>query len=231
MTVKKENTNPEVYSKSTVTAVYKTRQGFTDMEMSVIEDYFSEHKNASVLDIGCGCGRTTVAFNQRGFNVTGVDISENMIREAKRLSPDIDYRIMDACKLEFDDSTFDFVFFSFNGIDEIFPYEKRIDVYKEVFRVLRPGGIFIFSCHNSFWLNRSGRDILSFLYRLVTLQSFFYYYRYMKVSYGTLLLYFSNPLWEKSKLRKYGFNVTSIEKGKPQGFRLTQPYLHYIAKK
>jgi ubiquinone/menaquinone biosynthesis C-methylase UbiE len=47
----------------------------------------------------------------------------------------------------FSDEEFDFVFFSFNGIDLV-SHDDRLRILAEVLRVLKPAGIFAFSSHN-----------------------------------------------------------------------------------
>ena len=46
------------------------------------------------LDFGCGTGRSTRFLRQLGFEVTGVDIAEDMIRKARELDPFGDYRLV-----------------------------------------------------------------------------------------------------------------------------------------
>ena len=41
-------------------------------------------KEATVLDLACGKGRHSLVINELGFNVTGVDLSENSIKEASK---------------------------------------------------------------------------------------------------------------------------------------------------
>jgi ubiquinone/menaquinone biosynthesis C-methylase UbiE len=55
----------------------------------------------------------------------------------------------DACDLSFKSNEFDAVVFSFNGIDCLYPYEKRIQALSEFRRILKPGGFFVFSSHNN----------------------------------------------------------------------------------
>ena len=49
---------------------------------------------------------------------------------------------------DFADASFDAVVISFNGIDCVFPEERRWQCLRECGRVLRAGGVFIFSSHN-----------------------------------------------------------------------------------
>ncbi len=77
-----------------------------------------------ILDLGCGVGRTTKPLYDLGYNVIGVEIIKEMIDLAKKKYPNIDFRVGDACNLKFKDAEFDIVFFSFNGMDYIFPEKK-----------------------------------------------------------------------------------------------------------
>jgi len=47
---------------------------------------FSEHSEATVLDLGCGTGLSSEIFLERSFEVTGIDISPKMLKEAKKLN-------------------------------------------------------------------------------------------------------------------------------------------------
>lgn len=56
---------------------------------------FAEHvKGQEALDFGCGTGRSTRFLREHGFHVTGIDISEDMIRKAWQLDPEGDYRLI-----------------------------------------------------------------------------------------------------------------------------------------
>ncbi len=73
-----------------------------------------------------------------------------MVAEAKKTG--VEVHEMDACHLAFPDASFDTVFFPFHGIDYIYP-----DIYvavREARRVLKPGGVFIMSSHNRFFLKK-----------------------------------------------------------------------------
>ncbi|MGH9552457.1 MAG: class I SAM-dependent methyltransferase [Terriglobales bacterium] len=121
--------------------------GLWPVETGLIEEFFPPPP-ASVLDLGCGTGRTSVGLASRGYTTVAVDISAAMIARARARHPELEFRQMDATRLKFPDMSFDAVLFSFNGIDCIYPESGRIACLKEVFRVLRPGGTFVFSTHN-----------------------------------------------------------------------------------
>ena len=55
-------------------------------------------KNSLILDVGCGTGHHVNAFNKKGIKTIGIDISPAMIKKAKKLYPDGDFRVGDALK-------------------------------------------------------------------------------------------------------------------------------------
>jgi ubiquinone/menaquinone biosynthesis C-methylase UbiE len=136
--------------------------GLWESEKIMIEKYFNPESR--ILDIGCGAGRTTIGLYKLGYHlVEGLDLSEAMIIQARRISKELNYNIAfsvgDAACLDFDDDTFDAALFSFNGIMQIPGRENRIKVLKEIRRILKPKGYFLFSTHDrdgskeyeSFW--------------------------------------------------------------------------------
>ena len=116
------------------------------------EILFAKHikKGQSVLDLGCGAGRTTAHVRKVTDNVVGIDLSEVLIETAREKHADMDFRVMDASKLDFPDSSFDVVVFSNNGLCYLYPKEKRVTAIKEIERVLKKGGLLIFSSFNRF---------------------------------------------------------------------------------
>ncbi|MCA8953729.1 MAG: class I SAM-dependent methyltransferase [Planctomycetes bacterium] len=105
--------------------------------------------NCDVLDLGCGEGYFARNLKERGARtILGVDISSEMIRSAQEREAGerlgIEYVTGDATSLRnFGDNSFDLVVavFLFNYLT----LEETRHTMREVFRVLRPGGRFVFA--------------------------------------------------------------------------------------
>lgn len=100
-----------------------------------------------ILDVGCGGGRTTKALLRLGFDVVGIDIARNLINYLQKEIGVKRAIVGDAAKLNFSKNYFDIVLFSHNGIDCLYPISKRQKAFKEINRVLKSGGYFIYSSH------------------------------------------------------------------------------------
>ena len=104
----------------------------------------------SMLDIGVGAGRTTRHFAPVVADYTGVDISPPMVEHCGRewRSPTSRFEVADVRDLSaFGEGRFDFVLFSFNGLDYL-GHEDRLRALQQIRAVCRPGGLFCFSTHN-----------------------------------------------------------------------------------
>lgn len=122
--------------------------GLWELEKFAFDKYF--HQADSILDIGCSTGRTTFALYKNGFHhITGLDPSPSKIQEARKFSQDenmeIPFFLGNATEIPFNDSSFDHALFSFHGLMKIPQRKNRILALKEIKRILRPGGRFLFT--------------------------------------------------------------------------------------
>jgi ubiquinone/menaquinone biosynthesis C-methylase UbiE len=101
----------------------------------------------SVLEVGCGIGRMTRSFAGRFRHVTGMDVSEEMIRRARENlgdCPNVRLDVGNGIDLSaYPDASFDFVF-SYIVFQHIPDPSVTLNYIREVGRVLRPGGSFYF---------------------------------------------------------------------------------------
>ena len=97
-------------------------------------------KDTEVLDLCCGAGQTTRFLVQYSDRVTGLDISPVALARAKKNVPQAHYVEGLAQKIPLDDGKFDLVHTS-SALHEMTPEELQ-QILQEVYRVLKPGGIF-----------------------------------------------------------------------------------------
>jgi ubiquinone/menaquinone biosynthesis C-methylase UbiE len=97
-------------------------------------------KGAKILDIATGTGKQAYAYAQKGFNVTGIDLSEDMLDIARKHNkyPNLKLESGDATKLPYEDNHFDVTCVSFALHD--MPPEIREKVVEEMLRVTKAGG-------------------------------------------------------------------------------------------
>jgi ubiquinone/menaquinone biosynthesis C-methylase UbiE len=93
-----------------------------------------------VLDVACGSGNLAIVAAQKGADVTGIDIADNLINAAQRRAADarldIRFDVGDAEAMPYDDNTFDVVMTMFGAM-----FAPRPDVTaSELLRVCKPGG-------------------------------------------------------------------------------------------
>lgn len=142
-----EAANRAAYSKPEVVARYARLDYLTVSEQLLFETYL--HPGMAILDLGVGGGRTTPYLSSIASCYIGIDYSEEMVRICRSKFPQRQFTVADAADLsQFADASFDSVVFSFNGLDCLVPDEKREKCLRECHRVLKAGGIYIFSSHN-----------------------------------------------------------------------------------
>ncbi|MBV9672039.1 MAG: class I SAM-dependent methyltransferase, partial [Verrucomicrobia bacterium] len=100
------------------------------------------------LDLGVGAGRTVPMLLSLSRSYVAIDYSEQMISICRHNYPNLAVRQGDARKLsDIANNSFDLVVFSFNGLDAM-GHQDRLISLREINRVLRVGGAFLFSSHN-----------------------------------------------------------------------------------
>ena len=125
------------------------RMSYIDPGEALTYGYVHAHaRGGAILDIGVGAGRTVEALRAISADYTAIDYSEKMVAFTRARFPDSAVLWLVVCCMEaFPPARFDLVVFSCGGLDMVAADDRR-RIVAEVFRVLRPGGLFVFSTHN-----------------------------------------------------------------------------------
>jgi len=146
------DTNRETYTASSIVWYYTQLHRLQPAEQTILDLLRDRLPTMKMLDIGIGGGRTTQHFAPLAGEYTGIDYSATMVaackkRFAKSLQP-LALEVGDAREMsQFADNSFDFILFSFNGIDYA-SVSDRLQILAEIARVGKPGSYFFFSSHN-----------------------------------------------------------------------------------
>jgi SAM-dependent methyltransferase len=98
---------------------------------------------ARVLDVCCGTGDLTRVLVARGYRVTGIDGSDEMLRFARRQTPGAEFRRADARSFIFN-SRFDAALSTYDSLNHILELAELENAFACVFDALVPGGLFVF---------------------------------------------------------------------------------------
>ncbi len=132
-------------------AAFTREVGLWASEKQVFTKYLQTSDR--ILDVGCGTGRTTFSLYDLGYHdITGLDLTPEMIAAAEEIKQErqspIEFMVGNAKELPFEAAQFDAVIFSFNGLMSIPNGIERFKALQEINRVLKAGGIFVFTTHD-----------------------------------------------------------------------------------
>lgn len=209
--------NIERYADPRSVEYYSREPGLWAIEERLIRQFVAPPP-ASILDLGCGAGRTTNALRQAGWRTYGLDLSAPLLRSAQQRFPGVPLLQADATALTFASQVFDAVLFSFNGIDCIYPEPARERCLAEAFRVLRPRGVIILSTHNlvgaifsgGYWYARGYLNALKLLSEQAGNRRFLEWYVRYEDYGGPQYLFSAPPVRTVAQLQRAGFVVEDV---------------------
>ncbi len=139
--------NIPIYNAPAVAEYYAALNYLTPCERLLFDTYL--RPGMAILDLGVGGGRTTSYLSSIASRYVGVDYASEMVAACRKKFPHFEFETQNASDLSrFETSSFDAVVMAFNAIDYVIPDESRLRAVREIRRVLKPGGILIFSSHN-----------------------------------------------------------------------------------
>lgn len=106
----------------------------------LIETFVNYLSGTKVLDAGCAAGRDSIVLSDQGLDVTGLDLSEGLLRIAKAAYPRISFIQGDFLSLPFEDNVFDGVW-SHASLVHMQTKQDAEDALAEFYRVLSTNGI------------------------------------------------------------------------------------------
>lgn len=138
--------NRDVYLRRDIVDGYASADYLMHCEQAIFDEDIGPGK--VILDLGVGGGRTAGFLGRTASRYVGTDYSAAMVEASRKRFPHLHFEVADAADLaQFADGSFDVVVFSFNGLGELQPHAKRLACHREACRVLKPGGLWIFSLH------------------------------------------------------------------------------------
>lgn len=124
-----------------IAQVYTDRYKDSPFMLSHLKKFSSLiKKNGKILDLGCGSGRAVKFFFKEGFDVVGIDFSEEMLNLAKKNIPKGKFLLMDMRDLNFLKESFDAVWSHFSILH--IPKKDIAQVFSECERVIKKNGLF-----------------------------------------------------------------------------------------
>ncbi len=132
----------------------------------MIGDYLAENKynNCPVLELGCGTGNLTLLMAEKGYQMTGVDISSSMLKiainKSRKSGHKITFSLQDMRALELQDKypVVISVCDSMNYLENVFDMKSA---FEGVHDALEKGGQFIFDMKTESFYERLGDSVFT----------------------------------------------------------------------
>jgi SAM-dependent methyltransferase len=127
--------------------IYNRRWGqmFLPRALAVIDELLIPvlPKNARILDLCCGTGQMARELSSRGYKITGLDGSREMLKFARENAPSVKFILDDARSFKLSPE-FDAVISVFDSLNHILELEELTSVFNNVYDCLKTGGLFLF---------------------------------------------------------------------------------------
>jgi len=107
-------------------------------------EYVRSHVNKEqrILDLACGYGRLTIPLAKEGYDIEGIDLTPDLIADAKR-SAKVRFRVGDMLDLPYEDGSFDAIICMWSSFNHLLTLADQVTGLNEMHRVLKKGGLAI----------------------------------------------------------------------------------------
>ena len=111
------------------------------------------NKSDKILDLACGYGRLTIPLVKSGYDIIGIDLAPNLIREAKlqakKQGLKIRFDVGSMIKLPYKPESFDKIFCLYYSFDHLLTKTEQVKAINEIYRTLKPGGFAFLEIFNA----------------------------------------------------------------------------------
>ena len=114
-------------------------------DRQLLDEMAARAEGGVICDLGCGPGHVARYLHERGANVIGVDLSPGMVAQARALTPAVPFQVGDMRALDVPDEAWQVIVVMYSIIH--IPKASLPDVFREIRRVLAPGGTLLVSFH------------------------------------------------------------------------------------
>lgn len=187
-------------------------------------------RKTNILELGCGTGNMSAYLCMEGYQVTGTDISEEMIVQArKKQIPDLDLYVADMRLPFFNGTKFDCVVSLCDSMNYLADRSDMELTFRAVHSELAKGGIFLFDLKtDSFYKNELGDNIFadnrkgcSYIWenhydseRHINIYNITFYYKIIRGLYGRFTEHHVQRAYSRKYIKmlavKHGFEVLEI---------------------
>lgn len=134
-------------------------------EVEFIEKEIAFNKSVKILDIGCGTGRHSIELAKRGYTVTGIDLSENMLQRAREKAAEAQVEVQflqaDARNFSFEEKFDLIIMICEGGFSLMETDEMNYKILQNATVCLAQEGKFVFTCLNAlFPIFHSIKDLI-----------------------------------------------------------------------
>jgi ubiquinone/menaquinone biosynthesis C-methylase UbiE len=130
--------------------------GFSLRMIHYLEELFTIHpvQEQSMLDLACGTGTVAIAMAGKGWQVQGIDGSEEMLRQAKEKTPPgdrVSWSQQDMRSFAISEPV-SLVTCLYDSLNYMLTNDDLVSVFRRVYYALQPGGLFIFDMNTAWTL-------------------------------------------------------------------------------
>ncbi|MDZ5253836.1 class I SAM-dependent methyltransferase [Clostridium sp. LIBA-8841] len=175
---------------------------YVDLIINVISTF--NLNVSSILDVGCGTGILAKELKNMNFEVSGIDISEDMINVANETTAGIEFAVSDMRNFNLN-KKFDMITCTFDAINYVIADEDMKDTMNNIYYHLNSNGFFIFDINTPYLYEDKHFGVIKREFDGIHFEQILEYDRTTQI--GTTLFDFGNDDLEKHVQRAY-----SVEK-------------------